>query len=207
MFALSRCDRYILPYLHIVFSKAYLRRCYVMYGSACKAIVPYVPVKAKRSFFSSIFDARFRLYAFSFCCCVCVLFAAYSFCGRFVFLSSIILNGVGTFFYSHIKFVLILYVAGFTVFSPVSYLVAILTYSFYTGVLLFGIRSFMPRLAACVFLFVSLLYFCEIFFCYYSTRYGIRQIFSPRRVFSFSSVTLAYILLSMLYFGYNCFEG
>ena len=172
-----------------------------MYGNTCTAIVPYVPIKAKRSFFGSLFDTRSRLYAFSFCFCVAVLFASYSFCGRFGLRLSTILTDNFPAFYSHIKFVLFLYIAGFTVFSPVAYLISLLAYSFYTGVLLYELRLFLPRLSAAVFLFLSLLYFCEICLCYNKTKYGIRQIFSPRRVVYLSFLTLVYIFMSFLYFG------
>ena len=173
----------------------------MMYDGVCTSIVPYVPTQVRRSRLGLIFDRRSRLYAFSFSLCLCVLFAAYVFCKRFgIFFYSL---GIAddTLLYSHLKFVLLLYIIGFTVFSPVAYVMALFVYSFFCGCFMFSASTFVLRAVTVLFMFVSVLYFCEVCLCFDKTKYGIRQIFSAQRVFVFSFVTLVYLCLSFLYFS------
>ncbi|MBO7400174.1 MAG: hypothetical protein J6U75_03085 [Clostridia bacterium] len=177
-----------------------------MYGGACTAIVPYVPVKAKRSVLTGVFAKRSDLYVFTFCFMCVFVFASYALCSRFGLRFFALGSDTHELMRTHLKAVLLLYISGFTVFSPVLYMLALCAYSLYFGFVSYVSLPFAYNMALCAFMFVTALYLCEVCLCFDKAKYGIRQIFAPRRVFAFSALTLAYLLISLLFFDINIFS-
>ena len=177
-----------------------------MYCGACTAIVPYVPVKARRSIFSDLFEKRYRLYVFTFCFICAFAFASYALCRRFGL--RFFAPGLDTeeLLRTHLKAVLLLYISGFTVFSPALYIVALSAYSLYFGFASYAVPPFAYYIALIAFMFATALYLCEVCLCFDKAKYGIKQIFAPRRVLAFSVLTLIYLLFSLLFFDINIFS-
>ena len=167
---------------------------------SCRAIVPYVSKPEKRSFLYQAYDSRKRLYVFSFVFVSCVTYASFLFCLRYdiSFIDGPLASG--SLFYAHFKFILLLFLTGFTVFSPASYVLSLCVYSFYCGNALIICSGINERFTVALFLFVSVIYFCELCLCFERTKYGIKQIFSAYGVFVFSVKTLAYIAFSLFIF-------
>ena len=172
-----------------------------MTSSRSLALVPYVPPAENSSVISDAYEYRRRLYAFSFVCSVCVVFASLCFCKRFgISFGSTFLSGDAL--YLHFRYVLFMFIVGFTIFSPAVYFFSLCAYSFYYGGAFFAAEGFAPRLAICLFLFTSILYFCELCLCFDRTKYGIRKIFSAPLVLAFSVKTLLYLGFSLAFFHF-----
>ena len=167
---------------------------------SCTAIVPYVPARKKRSFVCDVFNYRKRLYLFSFVLVSCITYASFIFCLKYDVSFISVEYRTSFLFYAHFRFILLLFLTGFTVFSPAAYVLSLCIYSFYCGNALIICSGISERFTVALFLFVSVLYFCELCLCFERAKYGIKQIFSPHKVFAFSVKTLAYVAFSLAYF-------
>ena len=169
--------------------------------SVCTAIVPYSPKRASVPFAIHAFDQRKRLYLFSFVTSVCVFFAAMCFSMRFGVYYGADYFAEGDLLGFQMRMILIAYIAGFTVFTPAVYVFSLFAYSFFSGCLFCTAASFADKLSVTVFMFFTVIYLCELCLCFEETKYGIKRIFSPKRVFAFSVKTLFYVFISIRFFS------
>ena len=161
-------------------------------------LVPYAPEKKKFTFFKTFFFSRKRVYLLFSAFFTAFFFFGYALAQRYD-VSDIAV------YISYFKkwlpiMTLFAYISSFTIFSPVF---AIFIFSYISAYLafVFSYSSYVSVFSISVIIIMSVIYFTELYFCFFRAKYGIKRIFRAECVISFSAMTVMFLLSTLLCFG------
>ncbi len=179
------------------------------------AIVPYEPKKRKIKLADQYFTERKNIYITILIINVALIFIGFCISRKYGAEDEFVRDGLFSKIYSQgqsadgvyvsdgIRFLLAatlaMFISAFTIFCPA----VSLTFSAYmaikAGLFLSEGQNFFTSLSLAAFIFLSILYESEIFYCYGKAKYGVKQIFKPQNMIAVSIKTIIFVIIIMLY--------
>ena len=160
-------------------------------------LVPYAPEKKKIEYFNTFFLSRKRMYLLFSAFFTAFFFFGYSLAKRYM------LTSIETYIVYFDKWLpvmmLFAYISSYTIFSAVfayfmfSYISAYLAF-------VFAYSGFAAVLPITIIILFSFIYFTELKLCCERAKFGIKQIFKPKSIISFSVMTIVFLLSTLLIF-------